>query len=64
MKINGKKFMEARIKSGLGRTEIGRVGKVSFARIFQIETSDYSNVNDFSVEAMACKMGIEAYMLK
>ena len=64
MKINGAKVKEAREASNVSRSALAEVAALTSARIWQIETSDVSHVNDNIVRAMAKSLGVSPEALQ
>lgn len=58
-KISREKFVKAREEAKVTRMDLVEVSKLTYGRIFQIETDEVSHVNDLAVEAMAKKMNVK-----
>ena len=56
MKILGAKLAAARESAGITRSDLAVAADLSHVRIWQIETSDFSEVNVNIVSAMAKKL--------
>ena len=59
MKISGSKVYEYRERLKVTRTELAKASDLTFARIWQIETSEVSGVKDSCVERMAKKLKVK-----